>query len=276
MAAIVNGYTTLAAVKSLLNIASIDTGDDGVINDLITQTSRYIDDKTGRRFYPSVETHKFNTPDDRELWLDDDLLSLTTLTNGDGDTIASTEYILQPANAYPKYAVRLKQVTNEYFETDDEGDSEQVISVLGWWGFHQKFATRAWALGSILNENPLNATDLTWTVDSGTLFIAGQIIKVENEIMNITAISTNDITVSVRGDNGSTAATHVHDTPVYVWQPEPDIVLACQMIVKNLYHNRLGQNSTGAATITGAGVVLAPEDVPASALMILKNYTRMV
>jgi hypothetical protein len=83
------------------------------------------------------------------------------------------------------------------------------------------------------------------------------------------------VTVAVRGDNGSTASAHVITTPVYIWQPEPDIVLACQMIVKNLYHNRFGQNTTGVATITGAGVVISPEDIPASALAILKNYERL-
>jgi hypothetical protein len=131
-------------------------------------------------------------------------------------------------------------------------------------------------LGSLLNEAPLNATDLTWTVDAGGTFAVGQIIKAENEIMQVTAVSGNDLTVAVRGDNGSTAAAHAHDTPVYIWQVEPDIELACRMIVKNLYHNRFGQNTTATATITGAGVVLAPEDIPASAMSILKVYTRAI
>lgn len=275
MSAVVNGYTTLAAVKGLLEVTSTDTVDDGVINDLITQISRYVDDKTSRKFYPRVETRSFDVPDGRELWVDDDLLEISSVTNGDGDAIASTEYNLQPPNNYPKYAIRIKSISSEFWETDDDGDAEQVIDVAAWWGFHQNYSQRAWALGSLVNEAPLDIDDLTWTVDSGTLFSAGQIIKVDSEIMIITAVVTNDLTVIKRGDNGSTAATHVHDSSVYIWQPEPDIVLACQMIVKNLYHNRFGQNSTGAATITGAGVVLAPEDVPASALMILKNYTRI-
>jgi len=275
MSAVVNGYTTLAAVKGLLEVASTSTLDDGVINDLITQISRYVDDKTSRKFYPRVETRVFDVPDGRELWMDDDLLEVVTVTNGDGDAILNTEYNLQPPNYYPKYAIRIKSISSEFWETDDDGDAEQVIDIAAWWGFHQNYSQRAWALGSLVNEAPLDIDDLTWTVDSGTLFKEGQIIKVDSEIMIITTVATNDLTVIKRGDNGSTAATHVHDKEVYIWQPEPDIVLACQMIVKNLYHNRFGQNTTGAATITGAGVVLAPEDVPASALMILKNYTRL-
>jgi hypothetical protein len=273
MSSIINGYSTLAAVKGLLEVVSTNTPDDGVINDLITQTSRYIDDKTGRHFYPTIETRLFDVPEGRELWLDDDLLAATTVTNG--DAVAVTEYNLLPPNYYPKYAVRIKDWSSVYWTTDSNSGSEQVISVLGVWGFHQKYATRAWALGSTVNENPLAIGDLTITVVSGALFSPGQIIKIENEIMNVTVVAGNDVTVAVRGDNGSTASAHVITTPVYIWQPEPDIVLACQMIVKNLYHNRFGQNTTGVATITGAGVVISPEDVPASALAILKNYERL-
>jgi hypothetical protein len=273
MAAIVNGYSTLAAVKAILEVTSTNSADDGVLNDLITQTSRYIDNHTGRHFHPTIETRLYDVPEGRELWLDDDLLAATTVTNG--DLVAVTEYNLLPPNYYPKYAVRLKDWSSVYWTTDSNSGSEQVISVLGVWGFHQKYALRGWLLGSTLNENPLNATDLTFTAISGTLFSPGQIIKIENEIMNVTTVATNDLTVIKRGDNGSTAATHVLTTPIYIWQPEPDIELACRMIVKNLYHNRFGQNATGAATITGAGVVISPEDIPASALAILKNYERL-
>jgi hypothetical protein len=183
MAAIVNGYSTLAALKGILEVVSTNSPDDGVINDLITQTSRYIDDKTGRFFYPEISTRYFNVPDGRELWMDADLLAPITVTNGDGDAIASTEYITIPANYYPKYAIRIKEWSSEYWETDDDGGTEQVIDILAWWGFHQKYATRAWALGSTVNENPLAIGDLTITVVSGALFSPGQVIKIESEIM---------------------------------------------------------------------------------------------
>lgn len=53
-----------------------------------------------------------------------------------------------------------------------------------------------------------------------------------------------------------------------------DIALACQMIVTNLYSNRFGVSNEGAATITGAGVVITPRDVPPMAADILAKYTR--
>lgn len=51
-----------------------------------------------------------------------------------------------------------------------------------------------------------------------------------------------------------------------------DIREACEIIVVSLYKNRYGQNTEGAATITGAGVVITPKDIPASAQLLIDRY----
>lgn len=274
---IINGYTTLQQVKDLLKIEQDDFADDAVIEDLISQASRWIDTETGRRFYPSVETHSLNVPDGRGLYLDDDLLAITTLTNGDGTVITSTDYILLPSRAYPKYAIALTESTNTYWETDSSTNSEQVIDVLGYWGCHRDYASRAWLNATTLNEGAqLNATDTTFTVLSRAKIKIGNIIKIENELMIVTGLNASDVTVWQRGDNGSTAATHADLTAVYVWQVEPQIEMACKLIVTNMYHNRFGSNTTGTATVTSFGVVLAPEDIPASVHKIVASFRRLV
>jgi len=53
-----------------------------------------------------------------------------------------------------------------------------------------------------------------------------------------------------------------------------DIRGVCEIITVNLYRNRYGQNNSGAATITGAGVVITPKDVPDWARATLQNYKR--
>lgn len=275
--AAINGYTTLADVKSLLKIEVEDFSDDAVIDSLIEQASRFCDDTTGRRFFPSIETHKFDVPEGRAIWFDDDLLAVITVTNGDDTTLASTEYILEPANIYPKYVIALTQATTYYWEDDDDNNTEQVIDINAWWGFRQDYSKRGWVLGTTLNEGGvLNATDTTFTVTSRAKFKIGQVIKIENEMMIVSGMNASDLTVMARGDNGSTAATHADTTSVYIWSVEPDIVLATQMIAKNFYHNRFGQNTSAVATVTAAGLILAPEDIPASALKILQRYTRIV
>ncbi len=60
--------------------------------------------------------------------------------------------------------------------------------------------------GATLEED-LDDSETGVNVSDGTLFNIGQTIKIDDEEMNITGISTNTLTV-VRGFNGTTAAAH--------------------------------------------------------------------
>lgn len=100
--AIVNGYTTLATLKSRISIT--DETDDTELERIITAVSRAIDDYCGRRFYAADETRYYMAQHGDRL-LVDDLLSVTTLsTDDDGDRAyehdwAATDYDLCPDNA---------------------------------------------------------------------------------------------------------------------------------------------------------------------------------
>jgi hypothetical protein len=109
--------------------------DDTVLETIIEAASRYLDDQTGRTFYARTETRLYDIPKGRELHLDDDLLTVTTLTNGDSTVIPSTQYILSPANVYPKRAIELKGSSSYAWQTTSSGDTKQVISVAGTWGW---------------------------------------------------------------------------------------------------------------------------------------------
>lgn len=131
---IVNGYASLSEFKAYKSIDSTDATDDTVIEDIIEAVSRYFDLKTGRTFYARTETRYFDVPAGRELMLDDDLLTVTTLTNGDGVVIANTEYDLVPKNGAVHFAIRLKQMSAVLWQSDAYGNTESVISVAGTWG----------------------------------------------------------------------------------------------------------------------------------------------
>ena len=135
--AISNGYSTLAQFKPLAKITSTDATDDTAIEGLIEDASRFLDSETGRTFYARTETRYFSLPEDggRELRMDDDLLTITTLTNGDAATIAATEYNLIPKNSTPKYAIRLKEASDYWWEADSSGNTEYVITIVGTWGY---------------------------------------------------------------------------------------------------------------------------------------------
>ena len=100
---IVNGYCTLAEVKSALRIT--DSTDDTLLEGAIEGASRRIDGYTGRFFYQTSATVNLYARDIYTLLLQDDLYQLTTLkTDDDGDGVyettwtVNTDYQLQPTN----------------------------------------------------------------------------------------------------------------------------------------------------------------------------------
>ena len=132
---ITNGYITLQEYKDYAEIDTADNPDDELIANLIEAASRMIDVKTSRTFYARTETRSYDVPSSRKLRLDDDLISITTLTNGDDTTIADTEYNLIPANETPKFAIVLTDITAVYWVASTAGSYEQVIDVEGSWGY---------------------------------------------------------------------------------------------------------------------------------------------
>jgi hypothetical protein len=56
--------------------------------------------------------------------------------------------------------------------------------------------------------------------------------------------------------------------------PPDDIKQACLMISVSLYQSRRGAGVEGVATVTGAGVVITPKDVPQMARLIINHRTK--
>ena len=255
-----------------------DDADDMFLEDLIERCSREFDGLMGRKFYPRVETHYYDRPTDEYLYFDDDLLAIITLTNGNGTAIASTEYHFKPFREYPKYALYLTDITDTVWEEDTSNSSQEVIDLVGIWGYREDYATHAWVTGSTLNEiGNLNATDTTFTVTSGTKFLPGMIIKIENELMIIDSVSTNDLTVTQRGDNGSTAATHANATAVYYWRHPDDIVKFVLGMAQLEYKSRFHPEAMEVTTyISPAGIVTNPKTYPGNVRDMVNHYKRRV
>lgn len=142
---IVNGYSTLAEFKALLVSQNLPANatDDTVIEDLITDASRLIDNIANRTFYLRTETHYFDQPAGRQIMLDDDLLAVTTLTNGNSTVIAAANYILLERGRLPYWGLRLKEYSTVAWAPDSSGNTEQVVSLLGSWGYVDRAASDA-------------------------------------------------------------------------------------------------------------------------------------
>ena len=74
-------------------------------------------------------------PRGNTLELDDDLLTVGKLTNGDGTEITAGDYLTKPYNESPKYAVKIKDVSTVTFEFDSTTNGEKAISLSGSWGW---------------------------------------------------------------------------------------------------------------------------------------------
>jgi hypothetical protein len=279
----INGYSTLSQYKIWMSTRGLsgtpgaDTSDDAVITQLIEAASRYTDNETGRKFYPAIETRLYDVPydgDERQLLLDNDLLEVLTLTNGDTTVLTTTDYFTVPRNTSPKFAIQLKDISGYWWEADSNGSSQGVISVFGYWGYHREFSQRAWKSVGTTNSAVNDTTTASFSCTTGHTVLIDTIVKINNEIMQVKTSGTNTIAVDMRGDNGSTAATHLTAQTVYEWQPMIDIKNAVNMIVDNVYASRSGQTQGGRISVTASGIVIRPEEVPAMAQRVINSYKR--
>lgn len=125
---ITNGYAALPEIKERLTIT--DASEDTLLEQIVTATSREIDNWTHRRFYPVTET-RYYTPEYVHLLEIDDLLSVTTLkTDRDGDrtyetTWVSGDFDLEPYNALlngePYTAIRVTPNGANFFPVPGGG-----------------------------------------------------------------------------------------------------------------------------------------------------------
>ena len=190
-------YTTLANLKLAMSAQSLATNasDDTWLEQLIDAASAWIDARAGKSFVAASGTRYYDVPENgsRKLYMGNDwFTSVTSVTNGNGTVIPSTEYYLWPRNTAQHNAIVLNAGSTYAWEADDDSYNEGAITVVANFGW-------------------------------------------------------------------STAAP-------------ADIRTACEMICVNMYRNRGGQGTEGAATITGAGVVITPRDIPAGAVAIVDAY----
>ena len=328
-----NEYANYVTLKRYMGIT--ETGDDSLIQDICTQASRIWDRLCRERFfYEKLATWYYDYADNYQLFLNADLLSLTTLTNGNGDAIPATDYFLYPLNDYPKTWIEIDKGSGNYFTY--ETTKQRALSVAALWGYHADY-DNAWAdsgdtvednpltaaatsltvnngvrnftvqqmlkvgseqiyvakwqdTGDTVQDNPLTAAATTLNVSDGTLFKAGQTVKIDAEEIYVSSISANALTVIrarggtygashangtaiytsdvtgnsltvTRGRNGTTAAQHAQDAAISIWEPDPDVVHWVRRIAAWLYTQKDSQvfGTTGYPEI---GVVEVPADLP--------------
>ena len=223
-------YTSRESAKNLIGIDSSISDKDAQIDKHIIGASELIEQYTKRRFIPWTGTKTFDYQGTRQLVFGDDLLSISSISDDDG-TISSSNNFLYPLDAtddnHPYLYMELLY-TSEWFAYDDTAQS--VISITGKWGYSERLR-EATTLGAHIT----GTSDKSFTATDGSLVAIGQTIKIDDEQMFISNISSNTVTVE-RAMNGTTAVTHGNATEIYVVEPDPRIKTATEALVARALH----------------------------------------
>lgn len=128
-------YVTTAELKRYLNITS--STDDTLIGELIASAQKMIDIATGTTFEAAADSTRYfdaiGNVDGVYLLFDRWCASITSITNGDGVAVASTDYVTEPRNDTPYYGVKLKSSKDVTWTYGD--DEENAIAVVGKWAY---------------------------------------------------------------------------------------------------------------------------------------------
>jgi len=128
-------YVTTTALKAYLGITT--SGDDSLLSSLINAAQSVVEGPypgTDRTWEARTETRYYDYQSRTRLDLDDDLISVTTLTNGDGETLTEdTDFYLRPYGGPPYRWIEIKSDGGESFQWS--GTPQKALSLLGSWGY---------------------------------------------------------------------------------------------------------------------------------------------
>lgn len=302
-------YATLYQVRAYLKLGANETGDDTLLSQLISKATDWINDtRCLRRFDIRRETRRLNNPYpptsgfgrypipsgmSRAAWMvqglsdfntasagllkvDDDLLEVLDVVNGDGSAILPSDYVLEPNNRYPKYGLRLTNQSGKAWRLSGGGDWRQVIPVDGLWGYHEHYPEAFVDSLDTVQDDPLviGATVLT-VQDSDGLpediqeprFQAGLMLKLSDNAGNfefVRVVSVNDTTDKLtikRAFNGSDPREWPKGTAISIFRPWGNVNMATLRLVAWRYRQK-DANVFDKTTILGTGISIIPSAVP--------------
>ena len=240
-----NLYTDLDQMRGrYIHDSALATTDKAELLRVMGQACRQVDDYCERWFYALTATRHYDGNGKTELWLSDDVLSITTLkVDEDGDLVyevdltEETDFWLWPDNATPKIRIDINPQGNKISRWPT---GRKRIEIAGTFGYSNVTE----GTGDTVQDNPLSAVATTITVKAaGSKFSIGQTLLIESEQVWISDIDANGLTVT-RGVNGTTAASHVQNTAISRFVYEDAIVGAAAMWAGRLWKRRETADAT--------------------------------
>lgn len=211
-----NFYCGRRAVKRAAGINGADQ--NTIVMRLIEAASRLIDQETRRRFIPETATRLYRWPNRLSrggyiLWLDRDLLSISTLQakaqNSTPTTIVAADYFLEPQSLGPPYdRIEIDLSSSAAFEAGDT--PQRSISVAGSWGYGNAtkaggtvssgLAADAAAVSFVCSDSSLIDVGDTLLIQSEQLFVSGRASAALGTILLDGALTATKSQVSVTVD----------------------------------------------------------------------------
>jgi hypothetical protein len=143
----INAYATRADLLQVLmqaeDSAQPNVIDDAVIDDMLTDASRAVDNFCGRQFYAAAQTLQLDVPADRQLYFGVDVLAVTGASDGTGASIASGNYYLWPRGAVAYNSIVLTEAASAGWYGASSGNTEGVITIAASVGYCNRAASAA-------------------------------------------------------------------------------------------------------------------------------------
>ncbi len=221
-------YATLARLKQHRNLRS-DVDDDFLMW-LLGAASTMIHDYTCRYFIPyyaekSATLHQ--TYDRSRLRAPDDVVLLTSITDGAGEVVADWTVVDRAWVDHPR-GWAFPNVHSQ-------------ARLTGLWGFHDQ-PDQMWKAVEQLGAH-VDAGDDVFNVLTAGAYTVGDVVRIGDELLLVEAVTAQtapalDSVTVARAINGSQADDYLAGTQVYSYQPVGAIEWACVEIAAWLYKNR--------------------------------------
>jgi hypothetical protein len=290
-------YATLAGLRTRNQVAGTDTGDDGRYLQKLRAATQIIDRYCAREFQPVSEARTFDWTSPARLdFRSFELLTLTSLIDGSGNTKQTTALIMQGG----KFSDATKW--GPWFGTELDMTKDflmyqvtpiRALTVNGVWGWHADWpnawlaaytnttlATPLQISGAITANAPtisLNS-DPTLSLDAAyqsPAISAGSLIQIDTEWMQVLYTASGSTTITLlRGVNGTTAASHSSGAPITVYQPPRDINEACLRIAQWILALDDAPFQVTVTTTPAMGQTTIPAKIPTDICTILDPYVK--
>ena len=197
-------YVTPGELRRALKLDTQNAMQEAELEPIIRSTSRYIDNHTGRWFYVLNGTRYYDSR--KELWLPDDVISVTTLKwDQDGDdTYETTLTEGTDFRGWPYNMAHFRRLdvigTGQLGSWPNQAKALELEGTFGW-------SEETVATGLTGTVGSTTGTDLTLSAAPGTLIELGHTILIGSEQMYVEDADGDSLTVK-RAVNGTTATTH--------------------------------------------------------------------